>query len=62
MPPTGSDGSRSLFSGSDAQLVDDFKALRDLGVSIIDIDFERPEEAASVEAMRRFRGEILSRL
>ncbi|MBV8168997.1 MAG: LLM class F420-dependent oxidoreductase, partial [Alphaproteobacteria bacterium] len=62
VPPTGSDGSRSLFSGSDAQLVDDFKALRDLGVSIIDIDFERPEEAASVEAMRRFRGEILSRL
>jgi len=62
VPPTGSDGTRSLFSGSDGQIVDDFKALRDLGVSIVDIDFERPEEAVSVSEMRRFRDEILARV
>jgi probable F420-dependent oxidoreductase len=62
VPPTGSDGGRSLFSGSDAQIIDDFKALRDLGVGIVDIDFERPEAGPSIAEMRRFQNEILSRV
>jgi probable F420-dependent oxidoreductase len=61
VPPTGSDGTRSLFSGGDSQIVDDFKALADLGVGIIDIDFERPEAGASMAEMRRFRDEVLTK-
>src|SRR5256885_8695764 len=36
---------RSLFSGTQAAIIDDFKALRDLGVSIIDIDYRDAEIA-----------------
>ncbi|HUA53629.1 MAG TPA: LLM class F420-dependent oxidoreductase [Candidatus Sulfotelmatobacter sp.] len=60
--PTASDGDRRLFSGSPAALIDDFKALRDLGVSIIDIDFERHEAAASLAEMTRFKDQILAKV
>jgi hypothetical protein len=52
-----SDGNRRLFSGTTA----DLRALRDLGVRAVDIDFEQPDAAASIAEMRRFKEVVLSR-
>jgi probable F420-dependent oxidoreductase len=62
VPEKASDGGRRLFSGSTVDIVDDLKALRALGVSAIDIDFERPDVEASLAEMRRFQAEVISRL
>ena len=62
VPPRASDGQRRLFSGSDAELIDDIRALRDLGVGAIDFDFERPDEKAVIAAMRAFRERVLARV
>ena len=62
VPPVASDGERRLFSGSDTDLVADLRALRELGVAAIDIDFERPDAAASLAEMRRFHEHIIARV
>ena len=62
MPDKASDGERRLFSGSTADIVGDFRALRDLGVSAVDIDFERPDPEASLAEMRRFKETVLARV
>jgi probable F420-dependent oxidoreductase len=62
VPERASDGNRRLFSGTTADIVADLRALRDLGVSAVDIDFERPDAAASIAEMRRFKEVVLSRL
>lgn len=62
VPRIASDGERRLFSGSDADMAGDFRALRDLGVSAIDIDFERPQAEASLAEMRRFKETVLARI
>ena len=62
VPETASDGNRRLFSGTTADIVADLQALRDLGVSAVDIDFERPDPAASIAEMRRFKEVVLSQL
>jgi len=58
---TASDGERRLFSGT-ADIIADFRALRDLGVGAIDIDFERADPDASIAEMRRFQEQVISRL
>ena len=60
--PVGSDGNRRLFSGTDTDVLNDLRALRDLGVQAIDIDFERPTASELLAEMHRFKQEILSRL
>jgi hypothetical protein len=56
------DGDRRPFSGTPADIVADLRALRDLGVSAVDIDFERSDPAAYISAeMRRFKEVVLSR-
>ena len=62
VPERASDGNRRLFSGTSADIVADLRVLRDLGVSAVDIDFERPDAAASIAEMRRFKEVVLSRL
>ncbi len=62
VPTPASDGERALFSGSNAAIVDDLKALRDLGVTIVDIDFERHTEQESVTAMKQFQDQILAKV
>ncbi len=62
VPRTASDGERRLFSGSDDDIAGDFCALRDLGVSAIDIDFERPQAEASLADMRRIKETVLARI
>ncbi len=62
VPPLASDGERRLFSGSDADVTADLRALRDLGVTAIDIDFGRPTSAEVIAEMRRFKAEIIARI
>ena len=60
--PVASDGGRRLFSGSDADIVGDLRALRDLGVTAIDVEVEGHDEAATVANMRRFKEMLFARL
>jgi probable F420-dependent oxidoreductase len=60
--PLASDGGRRLFSGSEADLVSDFRALRDIGVTAIDIDFGRPDADAVIAEMRRFMAAVIDKI
>jgi probable F420-dependent oxidoreductase len=62
VPPKASDGERRLFSGSDSDVAADLRALRDMGVSAVDIDFGRPTAAAVLDEMRRFRKAVIERI
>jgi len=62
VPPKASDGERRLFSGSETDLIADFRALKKMGVSAIDIDFGRPTADAVLAEMRRFRGAVLDKV
>jgi probable F420-dependent oxidoreductase len=62
VPARASDGERRLFSGSDADIADDLRALRGLGVTAIDIDFGRPDSAQVIAEMRRFRAAVIDKL
>jgi probable F420-dependent oxidoreductase len=61
IPGRASDGERRLFSGSDAEIVGDIKALGELGVGAIDFDFERPNAEAVIAAMRDFKERVLAK-
>ncbi len=56
------DGERRLFSGSDADIIADLRALRDLGVVALDFDFEMDDVNASLAEMRRFREQVLAKV
>ena len=60
--PVASDGERRLFSGSDADIIADLRALRGLGVTAVDIDFARPTGAEVIAEMRRFRAAVIEKL
>jgi probable F420-dependent oxidoreductase len=62
VPPVASDGGRRLFSGSEADLIGDLRALRDMGVTAIDIDFGRPTAQAVIDEMRRFRKAVIEKI
>ena len=62
VPPVASNGERRLFSGSEADIIADFRGLRDLGVTDIDIDFGRPTASAVIAEMRRFKAAIIDRI
>jgi probable F420-dependent oxidoreductase len=62
VPLKASDGERRLFSGSTADIADDLKALRAMGVCAVDIDVERPDVETSIAEMRSFQEQIVSRL
>jgi probable F420-dependent oxidoreductase len=62
VPDRASDGERRLFSGSTADIIADFRALRALGVGAIDIDFERADAQSSLAEMRRFHEEVITRI
>jgi probable F420-dependent oxidoreductase len=60
--PIASDGERRLFSGSDADIVGDLRALAKLGVTAIDVEVEGHDEAATLANMRRFKDTIFARV
>jgi alkanesulfonate monooxygenase SsuD/methylene tetrahydromethanopterin reductase-like flavin-dependent oxidoreductase (luciferase family) len=62
VPPVASDGERRLFSGSDADIVADLRALRELGVTALDVEVEGHDEAATIANMRRFKDAIFTRV
>ncbi len=62
VPPLASDGERRLFSGGEADLIADLRALRDMGVTAIDIDFGRPSGAAVIAEMRRFKAAVIDKI
>jgi alkanesulfonate monooxygenase SsuD/methylene tetrahydromethanopterin reductase-like flavin-dependent oxidoreductase (luciferase family) len=62
LEPLASDGNHRLFSGTDADIVNDFKVLRDQGVRAIDIDFERPTADELIAEMGRFKAEVLAKI
>jgi probable F420-dependent oxidoreductase len=62
VPEKASDGERRLFSGSTDDIAADLRALRDLGVAALDIDFERADPEASIAEMRRFQEQVIYRL
>src|SRR5437763_2021301 len=62
VPATASDGNRRLFSGSNGDLIGDIRALRELGVTAIDFDFERPDVEAVLADMRSFRERVLAKV
>ena len=61
VPPKASDGERRLFSGSEADLIADFRALKKIGVGAIDIDFGRPTADAVLAEMRRFSAAVIEK-
>jgi hypothetical protein len=56
-PAKADNGERFLFSGSNAEIINDLRAMRELGVNAIDFNFT----ALTVDAMRQFHEEIISR-
>jgi probable F420-dependent oxidoreductase len=58
MPPA-SDGNRRLFSGSIADVLADIRALKALGVTGLDFDFEMDDADQAIREMRKFREEVL---
>ncbi len=62
VPAVASDGERRLFSGGEADIIADLRALRDIGVTAIDIDFGRPDGAAVIAEMRRFRAAVIDKI
>ena len=62
VPAKASNRERRLFSGSTTDIIADLRALRDLGVGAVDIDFERSNLEASVSEMSRFKEQVIARL
>jgi probable F420-dependent oxidoreductase len=56
-PAKADNGERFLFSGSNAEIIDDLRAMRELGVKAIDFNFA----ALTVDAMRRFHEEVVAK-
>jgi probable F420-dependent oxidoreductase len=57
-----SDGNRRLFSGSIADVIQDVRALRCLGVTGLDFDFEQESADGVIAGMRKFRDEVAGRV
>jgi probable F420-dependent oxidoreductase len=62
VPAVATDGERRLFSGTDADILADLRTLRDLGVTVIDIDFGRPTAAEMIAEMRRFKAAVIDKI
>jgi hypothetical protein len=62
VPPIASDGERRLFSGNETDIVGDLRALRDAGVTALDIDFGRPGASAVIAEMHRFKAAVIDKI
>jgi probable F420-dependent oxidoreductase len=63
VPPKANNGERRLFSGSEQDLIADFRSLKKAGVSAIDIDFGGRSTADDILAeMKRFRGAVIEKI
>jgi probable F420-dependent oxidoreductase len=53
-------GERRLFAGSAAEIAEDLRTLRDLGVAAVDFGLAGPTLEASLDRMTRFRDEVMA--
>lgn len=60
--PLATDGNRKLFTGSVANTIEDIAALKAIGVTALDFDFEGREVEKSTTDMKKFRDKVLSRI
>jgi probable F420-dependent oxidoreductase len=60
--PLATDGQRKLFTGTVANTIEDIAAVRQIGVTAIDFDFEGRDAAKSAADMKKFRDEVLNRI
>jgi probable F420-dependent oxidoreductase len=60
--PPASDGNRRLFTGSIDLVLQDIAALRRIGVTALDFDFEGRDADRAAAEMERFKAEVLDRL
>ncbi len=60
--PAATDGNRKLFTGSVANTIEDIAAVKAIGVTALDFDFEGRDAVKSTTDMKKFRDEVLSRL
>jgi len=60
--PLASDGNRKLFTGTTANTIEDIKALRGIGVTAIDFDFEGRDAAKAMADMRKFRHDVMDKV
>lgn len=60
--PPASDGNRRLFTNGLDNVIADIHALREIGVTAVDFDFEGRDAVKAQAEMRRFRTEVLDRL
>jgi probable F420-dependent oxidoreductase len=60
--PAATDGNRKLFTGTVANTIEDIAAVKSIGVTALDFDFEGRDTAKSTAAMKKFRDEVLSRI
>jgi len=61
MPPA-SDGNRRLFSGDVAAVIEDIRALRGIGVTGLDFDFEQDDADGVIAGMRKFRDDVVGKV
>jgi probable F420-dependent oxidoreductase len=61
VPAKADDGERMMFAGSNAEIVEDVRTLRGLGVSALDFNFAAPDADAAVAAMRQFHEQVLAK-
>ena len=60
--PLATDGQRKLFTGSTGDVIEDINALRDLGVTAMDFDFEGRDADKAVDDMKKFHKDVLARI
>ena len=61
-PRASIDGETEMFTGGDADWVDDINALKELGVAAVDVRLFRRTTSDTLDTMRRFRDGVLAKL
>lgn len=59
--PLATDGCRKLFTGTVANTIEDIEAVKAIGVTALDFDFEGRDAVKSAADMKKFHTEVLSR-
>ncbi len=60
--PPATDGNRKLFTGTVANTIEDIAAVKQIGVTAIDFDFEGRDAMKSAADMKKFHQEVLYRI
>ena len=60
--PLATDGHRKLFTGSIGNVIEDIGALKAIGVTALDFDFEGRDTEVAIADMKKFQKEVLARI